>query len=145
VARELRASIGRGGNNIGARGQQQHVIKRERLRHRKVNHAIGLVLEGLSIGYCSSFKFRVSSFKKAVSSFGFQVSSPLSRRLRHQADECTLPLDMMLVPFMRSSWACEEASEFGSKELTGANFSEGGSCAGIASGTTTLWVSGSAL
>jgi hypothetical protein len=38
IARELRLRIGQRGNNIGARGQQQHVIEGEGLRNRKMNH-----------------------------------------------------------------------------------------------------------
>ena len=38
IARELGLSVGQGGNDVGARGQQQHVVEGERLRDRKMNH-----------------------------------------------------------------------------------------------------------
>ena len=42
IARELRLSARKGGHNIGAGRQQQHVIEGESLRNWKVNHNFSL-------------------------------------------------------------------------------------------------------
>ena len=40
IARELRLRVGLRGNNVGARGQQQHVIESKSLRNGKMNHKL---------------------------------------------------------------------------------------------------------
>ena len=46
IARELGLGVGQRRNNVGAGGQQQHVIESKRLRDRKMNHNVFLDVKG---------------------------------------------------------------------------------------------------